>query len=68
MDPRADRQIDEDLRKGAVETDAWGDPHSDEAEWNSSAVALTEDVRGADSHDVKHAEEELGADDDGTPG
>jgi hypothetical protein len=68
MDPRADRRIDEDLRKGAVETDVWGDPHADEAEWHSSAVALTEDVTGADSQDVKHAEEELGADDDGTPG
>jgi hypothetical protein len=68
MDPRADRRTDEDLRKGAVETDAWGDPHADEAEWHSSAVALTEDVRGADSHDVKDAEEELGADDNGTPG
>ena len=67
MDPRADRRIDEDLRKGAVETDAWGDPHADEA-WHTSAVALTEDVTGAASHDVKHAEEELGADDDGTPG
>ena len=68
MDPRADRRIDEDLRKGAVETDARGDQHADEAEWHSSAVQLTEDVRGADSHDVRHAEEELGADDDGTPG
>ena len=67
MDPRADRRIDEDLGKGAVETDSWIDPH-DDAEWHTSAVALTEDVRGADSHDVKHAEEELGADDDGTPG
>ena len=68
MDPRADWRIDEDLRKGAVETDSWGDPHADDAEWHSSAVAVTEDVRSADSQDVKHAEEELGADDDGTPG
>jgi hypothetical protein len=68
MDPRADRRIDEDLCKGAVETDAWGDPHADNTEWHSRAVALTEDVRGADSRDVKYAEEELGADDDGTPG
>jgi hypothetical protein len=68
MDPRVDRRIDEDLRKGAVETDAHGDAHADDAEWHSGAVALTEDVRSADSHDVKHAEEELGADDDGTPG
>ena len=67
MDPRADRRIDEDLCKGAVEADAWGDRH-DEAEWHTSAVALTEDVRGADSQDVKHAEAQLGADDDGTPG
>ena len=68
MDPRADRRIDEDLRKGAVEADSWGDPHADEAEWHTQAVALTEDVMSADSRDVKHAEEELGADDDGTPG
>jgi hypothetical protein len=68
MDPRADRRIDEDLRKGAVEVDSWGDPHVDEADWLTSAVALTEDVMSADSQDVKHAEEELGADDDGTPG
>ena len=68
MDPRADRRIDEDLRKGAVETDSWGDPHADEAEWHTGAVALTEDVMSAPIGDVKHAEEELGADDDGTPG
>ena len=68
MDPRADRRIDEDFTKGAVEVDAWGDPHADEAEWRTQAVALTEDVMSADSRDVKHAEEELGADDDGTPG
>ena len=70
MDPRADRQIDEDLRKGAVEStpEPWGDPHADEPEWNSSAVALTEDVMSAATVDIKHAEEELGADDDGTPG
>jgi hypothetical protein len=68
MDPRADWRIDEDLRKGAVEADAWGNPQVDEAARQTSAVALTEDVMGADSHDVKHAEEELGADDDGTPG
>jgi hypothetical protein len=68
MDPRADGRNDEDLRKGAVESDAWGDPHADETEWHSSSVALTEDVMSADSGDVKHAEEELGADEDGTPG
>jgi hypothetical protein len=68
MDPRADRRIDEDLRKGAVEADSWGDPHVDEAEWHTQSVALTEDVMAADSRDVKHAEEELGADEDGTPG
>ncbi len=68
MDPRADRRIDEDLRKGAVEEDEWGDPHADEAEWHTSAVALTEDVMGAETTDVKHAEAELGADEDGTPG
>ena len=68
MDPRADRRMDEDLRKGAVEVDEWGDPHADEDKWKTSAVALTQDVMGADSRDVKHAEEELGADDDGTPG
>lgn len=68
MDPRADRRIDEDLRKGAVEADSWGDPHADEAEWHTQAVALTEDVMSADTLDIKHAEEELGADDDGTPG
>ena len=67
MDPRADRRIDEDLLKGAVETDAWGDPHPD-TERHNSAVALTEDVMGANSQDIKDAEEELGADDDGTPG
>ena len=68
MDPRADRRIDEDLRKGALESDSWGDPHADESDWHTGAVALTEDVMSANSHDVKHAEEELGADDDGTPG
>lgn len=68
MDPRADRRIDEDLRKGAVEVDSWGDPHADEAEWQRGAVALTEDVMSAPIAEVKHAEEELGADDDGTPG
>lgn len=68
MDPRVDWRIDEDLRKGAVETDSWGDPHGDDAEWHSSAVALTEDVMGADTRDIKHAEAELGADEDGTPG
>ena len=44
MDPRADRRIDEDFRKGAVEADSWGEPHADEAEWHTEAVALTEDV------------------------
>jgi hypothetical protein len=68
MHPRADRRIDEDLRKGAVEADAWGDPHPDEAAWNTSAVALTEDVVSADTGEIRHAEEELGADEDGTPG
>jgi hypothetical protein len=68
MDPRADRRIDEDLRKGAVEADDWGDPHADDAEWHTSAVALTEDVRSAEPREVRHAEAELGADDDGTPG
>ena len=68
MDPRADWRIDEDLRKGAVEADGWGDPHADEAVWHTSAVALTEDVTGADTRDIKHAEAELGADEDGTPG
>ena len=68
MDPRADWRIDEDLRKGAVEADGWGDPHADEAEWHTSAVALTEDVMGADTRDIKHAEAALGADEDGTPG
>jgi hypothetical protein len=70
MDPRADRQIDEDLRKGAVEStpDEWGDPHADEPEWHTGAVALTEDVMSANTSDIKHAEEELGADEDGTPG
>jgi hypothetical protein len=68
MDPRADRRIDEDFLKGAVEADSWGDPHADESEWHTGAVALTEDVTSAASSDVKHAEAELGADDDGTPG
>ena len=68
MDPRADRRIDEDFCKGAVEADVWGDPHADESEWQTGAVALTEDVTSAATVDVKHAEEELGADDDGTPG
>ena len=68
MDPRADWRIDEDLRKGAVEADSWGDPHAVEAEWHTGAVALTEDVMSAPISDIKHAEEELGADDDGTPG
>jgi hypothetical protein len=70
MDPRADRQIDEDLRKGAVESapDGWGEPHADEPEWHTGAVALTEDIISANTSDIKHAEEELGADDDGTPG
>jgi hypothetical protein len=68
MDPRADRRIDEDLRKGAVEADSWGNPHADEPEWQIGSVALTEDVMSADSTEIKHAEEELGADDDGTPG
>lgn len=68
MDPRADRRIDEDFGKGAVEVDARGDQHVDDAEWQSGAVALTEDVMSAPSSEVKHAEEELGADDDGTPG
>jgi len=69
MDPRADRQIDEDLTKGAVEsTPVWGEPDADGLDWRSSAVALTEDVTSANTSDIKHAEEELGADDDGTPG
>jgi len=68
MDPRVDRRIDADFGKGAVETDAWGSPHADEAEWHTRSVALTEDVVSADRRDVKHAEEELGADEDGTPG
>jgi len=70
MDPRANQRADEDLKKGAVESapDPWGDPHAGEPEWLAGAVALTEDVMSADSTDVKHAEEELGADDDGTPG
>lgn len=68
MDPRADRRIDEDLRKGAVEADDWRERHEDEAERRTSAVALTEDVTGADTRDIKHAEAELGADEDGTPG
>ena len=68
MDPRADRRIDEDLRKGALEADSWSDPNADQDEWHAGAVALTEDVMSADSRDVKHAEEELGADEEGTPG
>jgi hypothetical protein len=60
--------MDEDFCKGAVEVDSWGDPHADEAEWHTEAVALTEDVTSANSQDVKHAAQELGADDDGTPG
>jgi hypothetical protein len=68
MDPRAARRIDEDFTKGAVESDVWSDPHADESEWHSGAVALTQDVMSAQSADVKHAAEELGADDDGTPG
>jgi hypothetical protein len=70
MDPRVDRRIDEDLRKGAVEStpDPWSDPHPDEPEWHTHAVALTEDVMSAPIGDVKDAEDELGADDDGTPG
>lgn len=68
MDPRADRRIDADLKKGAVEADSWSDPHADEAEWQRVAVALTEDVMSADSRDIRHAEEELGADEEGTPG
>ena len=68
MDPRADWRSDEDLRKGAVETESWSDPPADEPEWQAEAVALTEDVTNAASSDVKHAEKELGADDDGTPG
>jgi hypothetical protein len=70
MDPRADRRIDEDLRKGAVESelDRWGDPVPDAPRELTGAVALTEDVRSADASEVKHAQDELGADDDGTPG
>ena len=68
MDPRADRRIDEDFGKGAVEVDARDDPHAYEEEWHTGAVALTEDVMNARSADIKHAECELGADDDGTPG
>jgi len=67
MDPRADRRIDEDFGKGAVEADGWAD-HAHDDEWHTGAVALTEDVMNAPSADVKHAEKELGADDDGTPG
>ena len=68
MDPRADWRIDEDFGKGAVETESRGEPHADEPEWQTGAVALTEDVMSAATSDIKHAEEELGADDDGTPG
>jgi len=70
MDPRADRQIDEDLRKGAVESELepWVDPLSDEPERRVGAVALTEDVMSAGTEEVRHAQEELGADEDGTPG
>jgi hypothetical protein len=68
MAPRVDQRTDEDLRKGAVEADLSADPHSDEGEWHTGAVALTENVMSADSTEVKHAEEELGADEDGTPG
>jgi len=46
----------------------WGEPNTDGPEWHTGAVALTEDVTSADPSDIKHAEEELGADDDGTPG
>jgi len=65
-----DRPLDEDLRKGAVESDfdPWGDPPQDDQPWSSHAVELTKDVMSADVEDVKHAERELGADDDGTPG
>ena len=40
MDPRADRQIDEDLRKGAVESapEGWGEPHADEPEWHTAPL------------------------------
>jgi hypothetical protein len=68
MDPRADWRIDEDFGKGAVEVESWDDPHAGEPEWQAGAVALTEDVMSAATSDIKHAEEELGADDDGTPG
>ena len=68
MDPFTERKIDEDFGKGAVESEssAWGDPAPEDE--TREAVALTEDVLNARVEDVKHAEEELGADDDGTPG
>ncbi|HLG58131.1 MAG TPA: hypothetical protein VI485_22480 [Vicinamibacterales bacterium] len=69
MYPHADREIDEDLRKGAVESlESIGDPSPDQPEWLSGSIALTEDVTTANSAEVKQAEEELGADEDGTPG
>jgi hypothetical protein len=70
MDPRADRRIDADFRKGAIEGPPdWSDPApADVPESARHAVALTEDMTHADPRDIKHAEAELGADDDGTPG
>ena len=70
MDPRADRRIDEDLTKGAVESapDVRGELDANEPEWHAGAVALTEDITNASTSDVKRAEEQLGADEDGTPG
>jgi hypothetical protein len=73
MHPHADREIDEDLRKGAVESldsidGRSSDPSPDQPEWRSASVALTEDVTTANPAEIKHAQEELGDDDDGTPG
>jgi len=42
--------------------------NADEPEWHTGAVALTEDITSANTSDIKQAEEELGADEDGTPG
>ena len=70
MDWHADRSVDEDLRKGAVECapDNWNAPSRDEQGLPADAIALTEDVVDADADEIAQAERALGADEDGTPG
>lgn len=70
MDQPAHPHVDGDLEKGAVERapDGANAPPRDEQGRSEQAIEITKDVVNADPEDLARAEDELGADENGTPG